>query len=83
MKVKDIETIVVTVPLNVPIRFSEGVVEGTTRTIIKLTSDEKIVGIGETVGAAPKNVIDTKLKRIVVGSNPFDIEKLLARCSGY
>lgn len=83
VKIEDIETTVVTVPFNAPVRWSKGVVTGTTRTVIKVISDDKTIGIGETEGAAPKNVIDTQLKPILVGSNPFDIEKLLAQCSLY
>ena len=83
MKIEDIETTVVTVPFNAPVRWSKGVVTGTTRTVIKVISDDETIGIGETEGASPKNVIDTQIKPILVGSSPFDIEKLLAQCSLY
>jgi glucarate dehydratase len=83
MRITDVETTIVSVPHLAPLRNSQGATPGTTRTIIRIYSDENIVGLGETVGSAPKNVIDKNLRQIVVGSNPFDIEKLLAKCSGY
>ncbi len=83
MKIKEIETVVVSVPHVAPIRFSQGAALGTTRTLIKIYSDEGIVGLGETAGAAPKNTIDRSLKQILIGESPFDVEKLLAKCSGY
>jgi glucarate dehydratase len=83
MKVTDVETTVVSVPHLAPIRFSHGVSKGTTRTIIKIYTDENIVGLGETTGSAPKNVIDNVLKPIVIGSDPFEVEKLLGKCNGY
>ena len=52
MKITDIETVVVTVPLIAPIRVSQGVVPGSTRTVIKVHTDEKVVGVGETVGGS-------------------------------
>jgi glucarate dehydratase len=46
MKIIDIEVIPVTVPLEAPLRWSMGTETGTTRGIIKLTTDEGIVGLG-------------------------------------
>jgi L-alanine-DL-glutamate epimerase-like enolase superfamily enzyme len=83
MKITDVETVVVTVPLVAPIRVSQGVASGTTRTVVKIHTDEKQVGIGETVGAGPKSTIDSKLKPLLIGANPFEIESLLSRCCGY
>jgi len=83
MNIKDIETTVVSVPHIAPIRFSQGAALGTTRTVIKIYTDEGIIGLGETAGAAPKSTIDSNLKPILIGANPFDVEKLLAKCSGY
>ena len=66
-----------------PIRYSQGVVEGTTRTIVKIYTDEGITGFGETTGASSKHIIENSLKHHFIGANPFDIEKLLIKSSGY
>lgn len=81
MKISDLKTTAVNVPLEAPIRWALGVVEGTTRTIVEVTTDEGITGLGETVGDYSKRSIDEEIKPIVVGRDPFDIQGLIARCT--
>ena len=83
MKITNIECTVVSIPMINPIRYSQGVVEGTTRTIVKIYTDEGITGFGETTGASSKHIIENSLKHHFIGANPFDIEKLLIKSSGY
>ena len=47
MKITNIECTVVSIPMINPIRYSQGVVEGTTRTIVKVYTDEDYLLIGE------------------------------------
>ena len=50
MKIVDIKTTAVTVPMEAPLRWSLGIETGTTRTILEIITDEGIVGLGETYG---------------------------------
>jgi glucarate dehydratase len=48
MKIIEIKMTPVTVPMEAPLRWSLGVENGTTRTIVEVMTDEGIVGLGET-----------------------------------
>jgi glucarate dehydratase len=61
----------VTVPMEVPLRWSMGVETGTTRGIIRVETDEGITGIGETYGG---NAVDHAIavaKPYVLGLDPL------------
>jgi glucarate dehydratase len=73
MKIVDIEVIHVTVPMEAPLRWSMGVETGTTRGIIKVTTDEGIVGIGETYGGNAVEHAITVAKPFVLGLDPLEI----------
>ena len=71
MKITDIEAIEVTVPVHAPLRFAYGVHIAVTRTIVKIHTDNGLVGLGETAATAEQ------VKRLgapIVGQNPFDLE---------
>ena len=72
MKIVDIEVIPVTVPMEAPLRWSMGVETGTTRGIIKLTTDEGIVGIGETYGGNGIQHAIHVAKPFIVGLDPLE-----------
>jgi glucarate dehydratase len=55
--------------------------KGTTRTIVKVHTDEGITGLGETMGDS-KGAIDTSVTPMVVGSDPFDIERMTIKQLG-
>jgi glucarate dehydratase len=79
MKITDLKTTCITVPMEAPLRWSLGVEIGTTRTIIELFTDEGIVGLGETYGGeATLRAIDFA-RPILIGSDPFEIEKVLRK----
>jgi glucarate dehydratase len=79
MKIVDLKTTPVTVPMEAPLRWSLGVERGTTRTIVEVITDEGIVGIGETYGGlATANALQS-LREMVVGTDPFEFEKTLKR----
>ena len=48
MKISRIETIELTVPVEAPLRFAYGVHIAFTRTIVKIHTDEGLMGLGET-----------------------------------
>lgn len=79
MKIVDLKTTPVTVPMEAPLRWSLGVERGTTRTILEVTTDEGIVGIGETYGGASTAGALQSLREMVVGTDPFEFEKTLKR----
>jgi glucarate dehydratase len=79
MKIVDFKTTVVTVPMEAPLRWSLGVETGTTRTILELITDDGIVGLGETYGGDATVRALEFIRTLLVGSDPFEIEKILKR----
>jgi len=83
MKITDVEPIVVTVPFEAPIRWAFGVRTGTTRTIVKVSTDEGIVGLGETYGGRVTALVIENLKPLVIGEDPFKIERIVSKFVGF
>jgi glucarate dehydratase len=79
MKIVDLKTTPVTIPMDAPLRWSLGVERGTTRTILEVQTDEGIVGIGETYGGIATARALESLKEMVVGTDPFEFEKTLKK----
>jgi glucarate dehydratase len=83
MKITDIEIIPVTVPMEAPLRWSMGVETGTTRGIIKLTTDEGIIGVGETYGGnAVEHAIEIA-KPFILGVDPLETGVLQHKLSAF
>ncbi len=84
MKIVDVKATPVTVPMEAPLRWSMGVEVGTTRTIVELTTDEGITGIGETYGGAgvAATIMD-QCKALVKGEDPFEIGKIVSKFDPY
>jgi glucarate dehydratase len=72
MEIIDIEVIPVTVPLEAPLRWSMGTETGTTRGIIKLTTDDGIVGLGETYGGNAVEHAIHVAKPFILGLDPLE-----------
>jgi len=72
MKVVDLTGTPVTVPAEAPWRWSMGVETGTTRTIIEVTTDEGVVGIGETYGGAATLLALETARPFVLGLDPLE-----------
>jgi glucarate dehydratase len=72
MKVTDLEIIPITVPMEAPLRWSMGTETGTTRGIVKVTTDEGIVGIGETYGGNAVEHAIQVAKPFVLGLDPLE-----------
>ena len=73
MKIVDIRITSVNVPFEATLRWACGVETGTTRGIIEVTTEDGIVGLGETYGgAAVEHAIDTA-RQFVIGLDALDI----------
>lgn len=82
MKITDVKATVVSVPNIAPWRFSLGVFEGFTKTIIQVLTEEGTIGLGETLSDV-SHLIEHEIKPKILGEDPFDIECLAARCLPY
>lgn len=78
MKITDIIVTPVNVPYDAPTRWPYGYRDGATRTIIQVTTDEGVNGIGETIGNDFIENLIKSFKPKVLGMDPFNINKLLA-----
>ncbi|MCK9526767.1 MAG: mandelate racemase, partial [Limnochordia bacterium] len=78
MKIVDIKATTVSVPLEAPLRHSNGEHWGRfVRTIIEVVTDCGIVGLGEMGGGGESAALQFQgLKPYLVGHDPFDLEEL-------
>jgi glucarate dehydratase len=72
MKIVDIQVIPVSIPMEAPLRWSMGVETGTTRGIIKVITDEGIVGLGETYGGNAVEHAIQIAKPYILGLDPLE-----------
>ena len=85
MKITDIKTHVLSTPLDEPFAFSMGWVSRRSTVIVELLTDEGVTGWGEALchGLQPPEIaaaiIETALKPIVLGQDPFDVDVLWER----
>ncbi|WP_128548098.1 enolase C-terminal domain-like protein [Larkinella soli] len=76
MKIIDLRTRCVAIPLNAQLRHNTGVHPGYfLRTILELITDEGIVGLGEVGGGDQRGALQ-KLKPRILGEDPFHLEKI-------
>lgn len=80
MKITDVKTTVVFVPYNAPLRWALGCLPGNVRTIVEVFTEERIVGLGECFSEFNKEIIDKYYRPKIIGGDPFDIEKIMAKC---
>jgi len=78
MKITNLKATTVTIPLEAPLRHSNGAHWGRfVRTVLELETDEGIVGLGEMGGGGESAVIAFNgLKPYLLGHNPFDLNLL-------
>lgn len=77
MKITDIKATTVTIPLEAPLRHSNGAHWGRfVRTIVEVETDEGITGIGEMGGGESSEQMITSLKSYLLGHNPFQLEEM-------
>ena len=74
MKIIDLKTRCVAIPLNAQLRHNTGVHPGYfLRTILELVTDEGIIGLGEVGGGDQRGALQ-KLKPRIIGLDPFQLE---------
>ncbi|MFT3963434.1 mandelate racemase/muconate lactonizing enzyme family protein [Propionivibrio sp.] len=82
MKIMDVKTHVLSVPLEEPFAFSMGWVTKRSTMIVEIVTDEGITGWGESLchGLQPPEIAEAvvlaALKPIVLGRDPFDVDVL-------
>ena len=78
MRITDLRATTVTVPLEAPLRHSNGAHWGRfLRTILEVETDEGIVGLGEMGGGGESAAIAfAGLKAYLIGHDPFDLNQL-------
>jgi len=79
MKITNLRTIIVNIPLSKPIKWSFGIRKGTSTVIVFIETDEGITGIGETKAPYSSKVLQTainEMKPILINEDPFDIERI-------
>jgi len=86
-KITKLKTSAITIPFHKPVKLSFGVVDRRSYVVVQLYTNQGVVGIGE---AAPlpiyseesvetvKAAIDRYLAPVLLGQDPFDLEKILA-----
>ncbi|GMA58918.1 glucarate dehydratase [Alicyclobacillus sacchari] len=77
MRISDVTATTVTLPLEAPLRHSNGVHWGRfVRTIVQVFTDEGLVGLGEMGGGESAEAAIRGLKQYLVGHDPFKLEEL-------
>lgn len=78
MKITDIKATTITVPIEAPLRHSNGAHWGRfVRTIVEVATDEGITGLGEMGGGGESaELAFSGLKKYLVGHDPFQLEAL-------
>jgi D-galactarolactone cycloisomerase len=85
MKIIDIKTHVLSVPLDEPFAFSMGWATSRSTMIVELITDDGVIGWGESLchGLQPPEIaeaiVQSALKPIVLGCDPFDVDVLWER----
>ncbi len=81
MKITTIKTTTVTLPIEAPLRHSYGVHSGFTRTLVELTTDTGLVGLGETSPDAAGMI--SHMEPLLIGEDPFNLERIRMKISQY
>lgn len=77
MRIKSLEAVPIFIPFEATTRWHWGCREGANRLIVKLSTDNGIIGWGETTSGAIHTI--KAIEPLIVGENPFDIEKILSK----
>jgi glucarate dehydratase len=72
VKIVDVVTTPVTVPTDAPLRWSQGVEDCTTRTIVEVKTDDGITGIGEMSGGARSAAEVESCRDFLIGLDPAE-----------
>jgi glucarate dehydratase len=83
MRIQDIIATPVTVPMEAPLRWSMGVETGTTRTLLRLITDEGLVGIGETYGGETTVHAVQFAKPFLIGMDPCEVRLIVNKLQSF
>jgi len=87
MKIVDLKVTSVNVDFEAPLRWSLGVETGTTRGIVEVTTEDGVVGLGETYGGNGIEHAVATARPFVIGLDALDVGVLMRRfaafCIGY
>ena len=80
MKIVKVEAVPLMAPADRVIAMSQAVIRAFYTTIVRITTDDGIVGIGEcmvrTAPSATKSVVDDMLAPVIIGKDPLDVEAI-------
>ena len=78
MKITDIHATTVAVPLEAPLRHSNGTHWGRfVRTVVEVETDEGMIGLGEMGGGGESAALAfAGLKTYLIGHDPFDLNRM-------
>ena len=82
MKITDIRTRPLLLPLKQPYVWSQGVRENVAIVLIEIETDEGLIGYGEAMTAPNAAAVDSELRQVArefIGASPFDVAALCAR----
>lgn len=83
MKIVDVRATPVYVPVKHPLRWSFGVEQGATRTIVELQTDEGIVGLGESNGGRELATAVLESRPLFIGLDPLEVSRIAKRFAIY
>lgn len=76
MKIKNLETFQLSAPLEIPFGWSQNTISSRSVGLVKITTDDGLVGWGEGCGGPSAAVVEDILAPLVVGENPTNRLKL-------
>jgi glucarate dehydratase len=76
MKIVDLEYTPVFVPIEAPLRYSQGAHPGFSRIIVQLKTDEGLVGLGECYGGKAREGQLEEFRASLRGEDPFQLERI-------
>jgi glucarate dehydratase len=76
MKIVDLEYTPVFVPIEAPLRYSQGAHPGFSRIIVQLKTDEGLVGLGECYGGKAREGQLEEFRASLRGEDPFKLERI-------
>lgn len=79
MRITELKVHVVNVPFTTVFASTLQQRRGTTRVVVRALTDEGLEGLGESMRGRPVAQLVERHKHLLVGEDPFEIERLLAR----
>lgn len=76
MKIVGLEYTPVFVPIEAPLRYSQGAHPGFSRIIVQLKTDEGLVGLGECYGGKGREGQLEEFRASLIGEDPFQLERI-------